>query len=236
MHYVGPWLPSPVPTGGDAPAPPEPAADADESPAARYDRLESVSFAFLVALEALTPVQRAVLLLRDVFDYSVREAADALEMTEAAVKAAHLRGRKAMSGYERTRRRPTRAVQQRTREALERFLALLERRDVEGLQALLAEDVRALSDAGGEFASALRPIVGRDKVIRAYLSLSQKIRPTGARLEVLNGLPAVVLEFGGLPPALAPRTVLQCTLDAAGRIERIYSVAATRKLSALPAP
>jgi sigma-70-like protein len=208
-------------------------ADAADSPSARYDRLESVSFAFLVALEALTPVQRAVLLLRDVFDYSVRETGGALEMTEGAVKAAHLRGRKAMSGYERTRRRPTRALQQHTREALERFLALLERRDVEGLQSLLAEDVRALSDGAGEFASALRPIVGREKVIRQYLSLSQKIRPTGARREAVNGLPAVVLELGGPASGWAPRAVFQCTLDRAGRIDRIYSVLATRKLTAV---
>jgi RNA polymerase sigma-70 factor (ECF subfamily) len=236
--YVGPWLPSPVPTGDEASAEPaaEPSLGAADTPAARYDRLESVSFAFLVALEELTPVQRAALLLRDVFDYTVRETAGALEMTEAAVKAAHLRARKAMSGYERSRRRPTRALQQRTREALERFLALLEGNDVDGLQSLLADDVRAVHDAGGEFTSALRPIVGRDKVIRLYASFRQGLRGARLRRENLNGLPALVLEFEGPPPRHAPpRVVFQCELDAEGRIGRFYSVLASRKVKAVPA-
>src|SRR5918999_880258 len=88
--YKGPWLPSPVPTGEmcepqETPASYEPPAPPDESPAARYDLMESVSFAFLLALEALTPSQRAVLLLRDVFDYSTEESAAALDLTEANV-------------------------------------------------------------------------------------------------------------------------------------------------------
>ena len=100
-RYVGPWLPSPIETE-DVPPSFEPAGD--ESPAARYDLLESVSFAFLLALEALTPAQRAVLLLRDVFDYSVRETARALGFTEANVKTLHLRARRALAAYDRTRR------------------------------------------------------------------------------------------------------------------------------------
>ena len=76
--YVGPWLPSPVATGdGDEPPSFDP-PDLQPGPGARYDLLESASLAFLLALETLTPAQRAVLLLRDVLDYSVRETADAL--------------------------------------------------------------------------------------------------------------------------------------------------------------
>ena len=73
------------------------AAGDSGSPEGRYDLLESVSFAFLLALEALTPQQRAVLLLRDVFDYSVRETADALGMSEPNVKTTHHRARRAMA-------------------------------------------------------------------------------------------------------------------------------------------
>src|SRR5688500_11587485 len=80
--YPGLWLPSPIETGDEA-APP--AVEPDEGAAWRYDQLESVSLAFLLALEALTPRMRAVLLLRDVFDFSVRETADALDLSEANV-------------------------------------------------------------------------------------------------------------------------------------------------------
>src|SRR6185295_2830674 len=82
--YVGPWLPAPIDTGDDASPPSfEPEIPGVGSTEGRYDLLESVTFAFLLALEALTPTQRAVLLLRDVFDYSVREVADALDLSEA---------------------------------------------------------------------------------------------------------------------------------------------------------
>ena len=100
--YPGPWLPSPVPLDRSRAAHLRPAGS-DESPHARYDLVESVSFAFLLALEALTPAQRAVLLLRDVLDYSVKETAKALRMTAANVKTTHLRARRAMASYERDR-------------------------------------------------------------------------------------------------------------------------------------
>src|SRR5215218_3543413 len=84
IEYVGPWLPSPIPIGDLQLT--EPAAENGQSHAARYDLRESVSIAFLLALEALTPAQRAALLLRDVFDYSTKEAATVLRMTEANLK------------------------------------------------------------------------------------------------------------------------------------------------------
>ena len=115
--YVGPWLPGPVPTAADG-LPCEP-VDPAPGPGARYDRLESVTVAFLLALEALSPAQRAVLLLRDVFDYSVRETADALAMSEANVKTTHLRARRVMESYDR-RRVPVTAAR-RSRPALEQF-------------------------------------------------------------------------------------------------------------------
>src|SRR5690242_19315982 len=111
-EYVGPWLPSPIDTSDES-APPshEPSVDGRETLEARYDLLESVSIAFLVALEQLTPRQRAVLLLRDVFDYSVKETADALDLSEANVKTTHHRARNVMATYDRERIRPTPAVQ-----------------------------------------------------------------------------------------------------------------------------
>jgi RNA polymerase sigma-70 factor (ECF subfamily) len=230
--YVGSWLPSPV-QAEDEPPSFEP-ADPSEGPAARYDRLESVSLAFLLALEALRPSQRAVLLLRDVLDESVKETAEALGMTEANVKTTHRRARQALAAYDRERRPLTRARQDESRRALERFLGCLVEGDAAGLEALLARDVRSISDAGGEFTTALRPILGRDKVARFYLALARKLG-TGGRTEVrvLSGLPTLVVDRPDVPPGISPRFALQCDLDRDGRIARIYVVLATRKLTAI---
>src|SRR6185369_4010688 len=143
-------------------APPshEPTVDGRETLEGRYDLLESVSMAFLVALEQLTPRQRAVLLLRDVFDYSVKETCEALDLSEPNVKTTHHRARHVMSAYDRQRLRRSSSVQNSNRAALFQFLQRLEANDVAGLEALLAEDVKTTTDGGGEFRSALRTIVG----------------------------------------------------------------------------
>jgi len=167
--YRGPWLPAPIDCGGaDAPEPPayEVGAGAARSTEGRYELMESVSYAFLLALEALTPAQRAVLLLRDVIDYDVRETALALGMSEANVKTTHHRARRAMAAYNGARCPPTPARQ----------------------------------------------------------------AATGA---ALNGLPAVLIEFRDHGPRFAPRTVLRCEIDAAGRITALHVVSASRKLTAL---
>ena len=229
QNYDGPWLPSPIETGEEA-APPS------HEPAARYDLLESVSFAFLLALEALTPRQRAALLLRDVFDYSVRETAEALDLSEANVKTTHLRARRAMRDYDRRRRAPTRARQEQARRALERFLACLRNHDVAGAEALLAADARHTSDGGGEFFAARVPLVGREKVLRFYAYLAAQITPD-MRFEIrmLNGLPAIVFErddaLRHADPRYARRSVTLCELDDEGRIRHLRSVLATRKLT-----
>jgi RNA polymerase sigma-70 factor (ECF subfamily) len=250
--YIGPWLPSPIETrsdSGDAGAarggavrggeerrePPsfEPVVDGVHTLEGRYDLLESVSFAFLLALEALTPTQRAVLLLRDVFDYSVRETAEALDLTESNVKTTHHRARTAMSAYDGARRLPTSEVQEATREALAAFLRCLERHDVAGVEALLAEDVKTTTDGGGEFRAALRPIVGRDKVARFYLAVAENAAGATVRTPMLNGLPAVIVDVPTATGRLAPRFALGAELDREGKIAHIYVVSATAKLTAV---
>ncbi len=230
--YVGPWLPSPIETGDDPPSV-EIEAEGRPSTEARYDLLESVSFAFLLALEALTPQQRAVILLRDVFDYSVKETADALGLSEPNVKTTHHRARRALAPYDRDRAHAAPAVAARSEAALRRFLEALLGGDVGAVEALLAEDVRALSDGGGEFLAARKPIAGRAKVALAYLHFARG-SPSGlvAEIRSLNGIPSLV---GEQPAAenVAPRFVLQCVVDAEGRIVRMYNVLATRKLTAL---
>ena len=227
--YAGPWLPSPVETEE---AVPSVEIEGSAGTEARYDLLESVSFAFLVALEALTPQQRAVLLLRDVFDYSVAETAAALGLSEPNVKTTHHRARRALQPYDRARCRPTPALAAEARAALLRFLAALAAEDVPAVEALLAEDVLALSDGAGEFHAAKKPIVGRAKVAKAYVRLGRLAPVQRVEMRVLNGLPAIVVEQGPAKGA-APRVVLQCVVDAAGRIAAVYSVLATEKLRGL---
>jgi RNA polymerase sigma-70 factor, ECF subfamily len=232
--YEGQWLPSPFETGDEASPPSYEPVDETGNPAARYDMLESVSFAFLLALEALTPAQRAVLLLRDVFDYSVRETADALGMSEANVKTTHHRARRAMSDYDRERRAPTRSLQEQTRRVMERFLQCLFNRDAAGVEALLAEDARHLGDGGGEFLTARSPVIGRTKVALFNLRLAG-MRPDDARItwRMFNGLPAIVTELSQPREKWAPLIVTTFELDAAGNIKRIFNVLATRKLTAV---
>jgi RNA polymerase sigma-70 factor, ECF subfamily len=233
-RYEGPWLPGPVPT--DAGGLPGEPADPAPGPGARYDLLESVTLAFLLALETLTPAQRAVLLLRDVFDYSVRETADALDMSAANVKTTHLRARRVMASYDRRRGASLAAGAQRSGRALERFLSCLAQGDTAGVESVLAQDVVATSDAGGEFAAARRQVSGADAVAHLYLGLAQKGgRVTGVRWLTLNGHPAVELRFSGGPAGWAPRAILQCETGEDGRIVRLYSVMATCKLTAVDA-
>jgi RNA polymerase sigma-70 factor (ECF subfamily) len=233
--YTGPWLPSPIETGLGARG-----SGLDEPPShepvtmeGRYDLMESVSFAFLLALEALTPTQRAVLLLRDVFDYSVKETALALDRTEANVKTTHHRARHAMQAYGRARQIPTAARQQASADALKQFLTALQAHDVGAIETLLADDVRTTTDGGGEFRSALRTIVGRDKVVRFYVAVSENAAHASVRMPVLNGVPSVVVDIPDPGPGIAPRFTMTAELDAQGKIAHLYVVSATRKLSAI---
>jgi RNA polymerase sigma-70 factor (ECF subfamily) len=229
--YPGVWLPSPVSTDDTEPPAFDPPA-AGGSPHARYDLLESVSIAFLVALEALTPNQRAVLLLRDVLDYSVKEAAAALRMTEANVKTTHLRARRAMAAYDGDRQAPR--TRPGTAEHLGRFLACLVEGDAAGLAALLAEDVVAQGDGGGVYAAAPRPLLGRDAVLRLYQGVAGRVSErTRVELRTLNGQAALVVMTDDAPRGWPPASVLFVDVDAAGRIRRIYSMLAPRKLTAV---
>ena len=221
--YTGPWLPSPIETD-DAVAP-------DEDQERRYGMMESVSYAFLVAAEALTPRQRAVLLLRDVFDYSVREAAETLTLSHANVKTTLHRARAAMVAYDLGRTVPTLALQRRTRAALESFATSLLTGDLAAVELLLAESVHTVNDGGGEFRAALRVVRGRGRVARFYLGLAKRLGPPGGyAVRMLNGLPALVLAYPGAKGRIAPRSVLRCDIDAEGRIACLHTVLATAKL------
>ena len=235
-RYVGPWLPGLLAGESETEVPAHEPEAFGISTEGRYDLLESVSIAFLHALEALTPTQRAVLLLRDVFDYSVRATADALDTSEPNVKTTLHRARKAMQGYERDRPVSLADVRGRTREALAAFLDRLVAGDAEGTAALLADDAIAVNDGGGEFHAARNVVRGRDRVARLHLGLVGRLRgDVGIQLREINGLPALVVEFGTASPGYAPRSVVAVRVDDSGRIIGIYTVLASAKLARVAA-
>ena len=232
-EYVGPWLPAPIDTGDDASPPGHEIASPEASTEHRYDLIESVSVAFLLALEHLTPRQRAVLILRDVFDYSVQETAQALDLTQTNVKVTHHRARQAMNGYDASRLPPTRARQAETADRLREFLDCLRNQDVAGVEAMLANDARALNDGGGEYHAARQPIVGRSKVARLLVGLAAKGKVEQLSFRMLNGLPALMVKVPRRQ-GFAPRFSFQIELNAEGRISAVHTVLASRKLLAVP--
>jgi RNA polymerase sigma-70 factor (ECF subfamily) len=227
--YVGPWLPSPLDTE-DAVAV-EPLATEG-----RYDLLESVSYAFLLALEALNPKQRAVLLLRDVFDYSVRETAEVLGASEANVKQIHLRARRAMDAYDTQRVVPTREMQQRNKEALDRFVGALLSNDVAQVEAVLASSVTAMTDGAGRYHAAMNVVRGAQRVARFMMGVSAKRgTPLDVELRNLNGFPAVIARYDSTKDArLAPLVMFQVDLAPDGRISAVHSVLAPGKMVDFP--
>ncbi len=223
--YRGPWLPEPVEEAELVELSHEP-----PSTEGRYALLESASYAFLVALEALTPTQRAVLVLCDVLEYSGREAARALDLSEANVRTTLHRAHRAMAGYDAERCPPGAELRGRTEEVLGRFLGYLASGDVAGIESLLAEGVVAVNDGGGVYAAAGVPVIGRNKVARFHASLGRGV-PSRFAIRVLNGLPAFVGEYDATPPQLAPRFAMIALLDRAGRIRAIHTIVAPMKLA-----
>lgn len=232
--YTGPWLPSPVETPDADPL--ELVESPIVDPEARYGVAESATYAFLLALEALSPRQRAVLLLRDVVGSSARETADLLGTSEGSVRVLHLRARRALEEYDRSRCVPTPELRERHRVALQGFLACLLTQDARGLEALLAGSVQTVTDAGGEYTALTTPLVGRARVARLYLmaALHRQEGGTTTELRLVNGLPAALVALRRPERRQAPRSLLRCELDPEGRICRIYAVLAPRKLAPLP--
>jgi RNA polymerase sigma-70 factor (ECF subfamily) len=216
--YVGPWLPEPlVRPLADAPVPDDGAGAAE--------RAESVSMAMLVVLETLTPLERAVFVLHEVFGYAHTEIAEILGRSPAAVRQLAHRAREHVQAR-RPRYEPDPGVQQR---ATERFLAAALGGDLDALLQILAPDVTLMGDGGGHAAAGgQRPIQGRDKVARLLAGLGAR---AGGGLSVayrrVNGAPSALLLAGDTPYAIV---VLDLTPDGE-QISGIYVVANPEKLS-----
>jgi RNA polymerase sigma-70 factor (TIGR02957 family) len=180
-QYVGPWLPEPLLTAPDV------AEDAGLA--------ESVSMALLVVLESLSPLERAVFVLREVFGYSHAEIAEVLDRGETSVRQVALRARRHVEA--RRPRFDTDAAQRR--EVVERFRAACEGGDLPAVLAVLSPGVTAWTDGGGKVTAALRPLNGADHVARWVLGVLAKPVVRGTTLEstVVNGEPALIVRLGG---------------------------------------
>jgi len=227
-QYVGPWLPEPFATQGGRVEP----AHEPASTAGRYELLESCSYAFLIALERLTPTQRAVLLLREVLEYSSAETAHALALREANVRQHLHRARRAMAEYDAQRCSITPRFRERTREVLSRYLACVARGDTRELEQLLTEDVIATSDGGGRYFAARKPIVGRSRVIRASLKIIRFAeQPPELRMLEINAVPGLVGRYAQPRTGHAPAFVYLGILDPSDRLRALHTVVAPDKLA-----
>lgn len=179
-EYVGPWLPEPLLT-----------ADAPDELLARH---ESISMAFLLLLETLSPVERAVFLLREVFDYDYDAIAQIVGKSEANCRQLHSRAKKHIH---RGRHRFTPSPQEQ-QQLVGKLLAAMQGGDSDAFAALLAEDVEMRSDGGGKAAAATHPLVGRETVMRFLLGIYNRRPPnTTAEFTEVNGAPALVVRVDG---------------------------------------
>ncbi len=202
-----------------------PEADWDSAPstAAAYGLRESVGLAFLLALEVLSPQQRATVLLRDVFDFSAKEVALALETTEANVRQLHHRAREALRPYDEGRRPPDAALREDSRRLLADLFDAIMQGDAAKAVALLRADVKGLSDGGGEYLAANVVLAGAQRVVDFYLRLATLRTPLSARFLVCNGVWVLDATYEVLRPKEAPRVVTGVLPDAAGQVAVIFS-------------
>jgi RNA polymerase sigma-70 factor (ECF subfamily) len=171
-QYVGPWLPEPL------------LISSEGEPAKITETLDSISFAFLVLLEKLTPNERAVFLLREVFNYDYDEIAAIIGKEAATCRQYFSRARKHL-----TDNRPRFEIQQETHsQIMMQFLEACRTGDLDQLEQLLAEDVVAFSDGGGKVAAATRPIFGRNRVARFWLGIAKQAPENfTAEMVLING-------------------------------------------------
>jgi RNA polymerase sigma-70 factor (ECF subfamily) len=231
--YDGPWLPAPVEELLEVEGWTRSAHGGDASEIeVRYDQRQSARFAFLLALETLDPRARAVLILRDVLGYAGPEVAEFLGLSSANVRVILHRSRKLV---DQAATRPRSELAERlhdeqVRGTIERFMSAIAAGDGDALARILAQDVRALTDAGGEFLAARKVVQSRKSVTSLMLGLA-KFQPTRVELRQVNGEPALLLELPPTPLRTARRGLLRIEIDDAGCIRELQGVFATRKLA-----
>jgi RNA polymerase sigma-70 factor (ECF subfamily) len=212
-EYIGPWLPEPLVVDDET-------SEVDEHLALS----DSLSLAFLVVLESLSPTERAAFLLREAFDYDYPEIARIIEKSEANCRQLVRRARR------RINERPHRfdVTREQAERITQRFLAAVSGDNIDGLLELLAGDVVLYSDGGGKVAAGRNPIYGADNVARLVLATARKAPEYRYRIATVNGQPGIVLYVDGEPNA-----VLAAELDG-DTITAMYAVMNPDKLSRVP--
>jgi RNA polymerase sigma-70 factor (ECF subfamily) len=213
--YVGEWLPEPLVTD-----------DGAGDPAELAEQIDSLSMSFLVLLERLTPVERAVFLLHDVFDYSFDEVGRILRKSPATCRQHAVRARRFVA-----ENRPRFDADEGERDELvARFFAAAERGDVDGLIEVLAEDAIVYGDGGGKVPQWYAPIAGADNVARLFAQMGRQVGRLGATFEPhrINGQPGVIFRgpHGGIFSVMSIEVV-------DGRVATIRSVVNPDKLGHL---
>jgi RNA polymerase sigma-70 factor (ECF subfamily) len=214
-RYVGEWLPEPILT------------DRRQDPAWQAETADSLSLAMLVLLESLSPEQRAVLLLHDVFDYGYPEIAEIVGKSEVNVRQLATRARRHVE-----QRRPRfRSTREQRDELARRFFAAAEAGDLAGLEALLAADVELTGDGGGKVPALARSLRGRVRVARVLVNwfrVGARMPGASLRLAEVNGAPGAVFLDA------QERLIGVCGLDiAGGRITSIDTIVNPDKLAHL---
>ncbi|MCQ8189520.1 RNA polymerase sigma-70 factor [Streptomyces rugosispiralis] len=210
-RYVGPWLPEPLVTLPDV--------------GEEVELAESVSLAMLVVLESLSPLERAVFVLKEVFGFSFREIAGMLDRGEAAVRQVGSRAR----AHVQARRPRYDAPAEVRRQVTEEFLAACLGGDLNRMMELLAPDVTAWSDGGGKVKAALRPQRGADKVARFLAAvIAQPMDDPRVHAVDVNGRPGLLITVAGRPDTVA------CAEVEDGRITEIRVIRNPEKLRHLP--
>ena len=216
-RYVGEWLPEPLPGHAE----PINGADADGAdPADRVTLDESISMAFLVVLESMTPAERVAFILHDVFRYPFAEVAEIVGRTPAACR------QLASSARRRIRASQGPATPAaRQADVVRDFKRAWEAKDINALIGLLDPDATAISDGGGLAVAFLEPIVGAERIARAWAEIARRSHGDQELLErTVNGRPGLVAVQGGV-------TVTVFAFDVAGdRIRRIWAVRNPEKL------
>ncbi|MBV8581123.1 MAG: RNA polymerase sigma factor SigJ [Candidatus Eremiobacteraeota bacterium] len=209
--YVGPWLPEPI------------VSDEAGNPEATATLADDVSFALMLALERLSPLERAAFILHDVLDVPFAEIASTLHRSEEAARRLASRGREHVR-ESRTRRSTRRADAIRLRDA---FTAALLAGDVDAVIHLLTDDVVLLSDGGGKATAAINPVVGADHVARFLVGVATKGAPYISRIvpALLNGDPGYVI-FGDEHRTGEEAVVQTLAIETDG--ERINAIYVTR--------
>ncbi len=210
--YLGAWLPEPLLT------------DAGSEPADLVALNDSLSMAFLVLLERLNPVERAVFLLREVFDYDYPAIAAILDKSESACRQALHRARAAIrSGKPRFH-----STAEEHHHVFLQFLQTCQQGDVQGLEALLAADVSAVADGGGKASAAVRPLQG-SKAVGAFLLGLFKRAPADIQVEIVevNGRSGLLVRQDQLPILVMMAEVVE------GKITHIWSMRNPDKLRRL---